>query len=39
MLAIHSETSRANCLIVIPLPEPRRPVNMNSPGFLAAALT
>jgi hypothetical protein len=36
MLAIHSETSRAYCLVVILLPEPRRPVNMNSPGFLAA---
>jgi hypothetical protein len=38
MLAIHSETSRAYCLVVMLLPDPRRPVNINSPGFLAAAL-
>jgi hypothetical protein len=35
MLAIHSETSRAYCLVVMLLPESRRPVNMNSPGFTA----
>ena len=38
MHAIHSETSRAYCLVVMLLPEPRRPVNINSPGFLVAAL-
>ena len=35
---MHSETSRAYCLVVILLSEPRRPVNINSPGFLVAVL-
>ena len=34
MYAIHSETSRAYCLVVMLFSEPGRPVNMNSPGLL-----
>src|ERR1700674_5725890 len=38
MLAIHSDTNRAYCLVVMPRPDPRRPGKRNSPGFLFAAL-
>ena len=34
MLAIHPETSRAYCLVVMHRPGPRRPGNRNSPGLL-----
>jgi hypothetical protein len=37
-VAIHSEMSRAYCLVVILCPGPRRAVNTNSPGFLPATL-
>jgi hypothetical protein len=36
MLAIHSDKSRANCLVVMPWSRPRGPVKRNSPVFLAA---
>jgi hypothetical protein len=38
MLAIHFDTSRASCLVVMLRSGPCRPLNMNSPGFLPAAL-
>jgi hypothetical protein len=38
MHAIHSETSRAYCLVVKLLSEPCRPLQINSLGFLVAVL-
>jgi hypothetical protein len=35
MLAIHSETSRAYCRVVIGRLLPRRPAKRNSPGFFS----
>jgi hypothetical protein len=34
MLAIHSETSRAYCLVVMPLPDPRPPGEHKFAGLL-----
>jgi hypothetical protein len=38
MSAIHSETSRAYCLVVMLRPEPRRPVNRKLKKLLAEAV-
>jgi hypothetical protein len=38
MLAIHSKTSRAYCLVVMLFSERRRPANINSPDLLTAHL-
>ena len=37
MLATHSPTRRAYCRVASPRPEPPRPANKNSPGFLCQA--